>query len=37
MFINQLKHNELNMRGHKLRGDVNWQGVLKGDKQDLHI
>jgi len=37
MRINQLKHVKLNIRGHKLRGDVKWQGVLKGDKQVLRI
>jgi hypothetical protein len=37
MSINQLKHIKLNMTEHKLRGDVNWQGVLKGDKQGLCV
>jgi hypothetical protein len=36
MFINQLKHVQLNIREHKLRGDVNWQGVLKGIKPGVH-
>jgi hypothetical protein len=30
MHINKLKHVKLNMRERKLRGDVYWQGVLKG-------
>jgi len=37
MCIHQLKHVQLNIREHKLRGDVNWQGVLQGNKQGLCV
>jgi hypothetical protein len=37
MHINKVKHVKLKMRECKLRGDVYWQGVLKGKKQGLHV